>query len=147
VPPGSLVPRCAAKVVRQLSDKEPGRAAHWAEKYSSLAGPRDARIEASGVRMPVGASLIRGDESPAKHERRSAWLEEHRGIFVKVARSFARGENDVGELQQEMMSSLWLSLPALCGQGSLRRGSTGCALNTALTWRRGAQRRNAALSR
>jgi len=35
-----------------------------------------------------------------------AWLEEHRGIFVKVARSLAQGETEVGDLRQEMMFQL-----------------------------------------
>jgi RNA polymerase sigma-70 factor (ECF subfamily) len=79
---------------------------------------------------------------PAKHEATfQAWLEEHRGIFVKVARSFARGENDVGELQQEMMFQLWLSLPRYAGQAKPSTWIYRVCLNTALTWRRGAQRR------
>ena len=80
---------------------------------------------------------------PAKHEATfQAWLEEHRGIFVKVARSFARGENDVGELQQEMMFQLWLSLPRYAGQAKPSTWIYRVCLNTALTWRRGAQRRD-----
>jgi RNA polymerase sigma-70 factor (ECF subfamily) len=64
------------------------------------------------------------------------WLEEHRGIFVKVSRSFGHSEVEVGELQQEMLFQLWLSLPQYAGGA---KAST--CLNTALTWRRGAQRR------
>ena len=79
---------------------------------------------------------------PAKHEATfQAWLEEHRGIFVKVARSFARGENDVGELQQEMMFQLWLSLPRYAGQAKPSTWIYRVCLNTAMTWRRGEQRR------
>jgi RNA polymerase sigma-70 factor (ECF subfamily) len=80
---------------------------------------------------------------PANHEATfQAWLEEHRGIFVKVARSFARGENDVGELQQEMMFQLWLSLPRFAGQAKPSTWIYRVCLNTALTWRRGTQRRD-----
>jgi RNA polymerase sigma-70 factor (ECF subfamily) len=80
---------------------------------------------------------------PANHEATfQAWLEEHRGIFVKVARSFARGEADMGELQQEMMFQLWLSLPRFAGQAKPSTWIYRVCLNTALTWRRGAQRRD-----
>jgi len=79
---------------------------------------------------------------PANHEATfQAWLQEHRGIFVKVARSFARGETGVGELQQEMMFQLWLSLPRFAGQAKPSTWIYRVCLNTALTWRRGAQRR------
>jgi RNA polymerase sigma-70 factor (ECF subfamily) len=77
----------------------------------------------------------------ADHEATfQAWLEEHRGIFVKVARSFARGEADVAGLQQEMMFQLWLSLPRYAGQAKPSTWIYRVCLNTALTWRRGAQR-------
>ena len=78
---------------------------------------------------------------PANHEATfQAWLEEHRGIFVKVARSFGRGENEVADLQQEMMFQLWLSVPRYAGQAKPSTWIYRVCLNTALTWRRGAQR-------
>jgi RNA polymerase sigma-70 factor (ECF subfamily) len=79
---------------------------------------------------------------PANHEATfQTWIEEHRGIFVKVARSFVRGENDAAELQQEMMFQLWLSLPRYAGQSKPSTWIYRVCLNTALTWRRGAKRR------
>jgi RNA polymerase sigma-70 factor (ECF subfamily) len=59
-----------------------------------------------------------------------------------VTRSFARGESDVAELQQEMMFQLWLSLPRYAGQAKPSTWIYRVCLNTALTWRRGAQRRD-----
>jgi RNA polymerase sigma-70 factor (ECF subfamily) len=80
---------------------------------------------------------------PANHEATfQSWLEEHRGIFVKVARSFGRGETGVGELQQEMMFQLWLSLPRYAGQAKPSTWIYRVCLNTAMTWRRGEQRRD-----
>jgi RNA polymerase sigma-70 factor (ECF subfamily) len=70
-----------------------------------------------------------------------AWLEEHRGIFVKVTRSFAHSETEAGELQQEMLFQLWVSLPRYAGQAKPSTWIYRVCLNTALTWRRGAQRR------
>lgn len=71
----------------------------------------------------------------------AAWLEEHRGIFVKVARAYARGETEIAELQQEMLYQLWLSLRGFAGQAKPSTWVYRVCLNTALTWRRGTQRR------
>ena len=70
-----------------------------------------------------------------------SWLEEHRGIFVKVTRSFARSETEAAELQQEMLFQLWISLPRYAGQAKPSTWVYRVCLNTALTWRRGTQRR------
>ncbi len=70
-----------------------------------------------------------------------SWWEEHRGIFVKVTRSFAHSEIEAGELQQEMLFQLWVSLPRYAGQAKPSTWIYRICLNTALTWRRGAQRR------
>ena len=44
---------------------------------------------------------------PADHAALfKAWLEEHRGIIVKVARSFAPSPVDAADLQQEMLLQL-----------------------------------------
>jgi len=70
-----------------------------------------------------------------------AWLEAHRGIFVKVARAYARGETEIAELQQEMFYQLWLSLRGFAGQAKPSTWVYRVCLNTALTWRRGTVRR------
>ena len=69
------------------------------------------------------------------------WFHEHRGIFEKVARSFGRGETEVGELRQEMLYQLWLALPRFAGQSKPSTWVYRVCLNTALTWRRGTDRR------
>ncbi|MDI1249326.1 MAG: sigma-70 family RNA polymerase sigma factor [Lacunisphaera sp.] len=70
-----------------------------------------------------------------------AWLTEHRGIVVKVTRSFARSAADVADLQQEMLLQLWTSLPTYAGQAKPSTWIYRVCLNTALTWRRGTARR------
>jgi len=70
-----------------------------------------------------------------------AWYEVHRGIFEKVARSFARGEAEIGELRQEMLYQLWLGLPRFAGQAKPSTWVYRVCLNTALTSRRGTERR------
>jgi RNA polymerase sigma-70 factor, ECF subfamily len=80
-------------------------------------------------------------QSVANESLFQSWLEDHRGIFIKVARSFTRDAADVAELEQEMMFQLWVSLPRFAGQAKPSTWVYRVCLNTALTWRRGAQRR------
>jgi RNA polymerase sigma-70 factor (ECF subfamily) len=70
-----------------------------------------------------------------------AWLEEHRGILVKVARSYASSPADAADLQQELTLQVWASLGAFSGQAKPSTWIYRVCLNTALTWRRGATRR------
>jgi RNA polymerase sigma-70 factor (ECF subfamily) len=72
-----------------------------------------------------------------------AWLAEHRGIVVRVTRSFARSAADSADLQQELLLQLWLSLPSFAGQAKPSTWIYRVCLNTALTWRRGTARREA----
>lgn len=69
------------------------------------------------------------------------WIEEHRGIMVKVMRSFTSEPADAADLQQEMLLQLWLSLPNYAGQAKPSTWIYRVCLNTALTWRRGTMRR------
>lgn len=71
----------------------------------------------------------------------TAWLAEHRGIVVKVARSFAPAPADASDLQQEMLLQLWTSLSSFAGQAKPSTWIYRVCLNTALTWRRGTVRR------
>ena len=69
------------------------------------------------------------------------WLANHRGILVKVARSFAQSPVDVADLQQELLLQLWLVLPKFAAQAKPSTWIYRVCLNTALTWRRGTARR------
>ena len=69
------------------------------------------------------------------------WLATHRGIVVKVARSFAQSPVDAADLQQELLLQLWLSLPKFAGEAKPSTWTYRVCLNTALTWRRGKARR------
>jgi len=70
-----------------------------------------------------------------------AWLEAHRGIVVKVTRSFTRAPADAADLQQELLLQLWLSLSSYAGQAKPSTWIYRVCLNAALTWRRGTARR------
>lgn len=69
------------------------------------------------------------------------WLEAHRGIFVKVARSFAREPSDTADLQQEMLLQLWNALGSYAGEAKPSTWIYRVCLNTALTWQRSITRR------
>ncbi len=69
------------------------------------------------------------------------WLAAHRGIVVKVTRSFAATRADAADLQQDLLRQLWISLPSYAGQAKPSTWIYRVCLNTALTWRRGTNRR------
>lgn len=78
--------------------------------------------------------------------RFQSWLEEHRGIVVKVTRSFAATPADAADLQQELLLQLWLALPSFAGQAKASTWIYRVCLNTALTWQRGTRRRESRLA-
>jgi len=79
--------------------------------------------------------------APDHEARFQKWLTDHRGIIIKVTRSFAQTPSDVVDLEQEAILQLWLSLPAYREQAKPSTWIYRVSLNTALTWRRGATRR------
>lgn len=76
-----------------------------------------------------------------------SWLQEHRGIVVKVTRSFAPVSADAADLQQEILLQIWTSLASYAGQAKPSTWIYRVCLNTALTWRRGTARRESRLER
>jgi RNA polymerase sigma-70 factor (ECF subfamily) len=79
--------------------------------------------------------------TPTKESIFAEWMAEHRGVLVKVTRSFASSPPDAADLEQELMLQLWQSLPTYRGQAKPSTWIYRVCLNTALTWRRGALRR------
>jgi RNA polymerase sigma factor (sigma-70 family) len=69
------------------------------------------------------------------------WLRDHRGILVKVSRSFTREPADQSDLLQEMMFQLWQSLPRFRGGAKPSTWIYRVCLNTASRWRRTEGRR------
>jgi len=70
-----------------------------------------------------------------------SWIEQHRGIIVKVIRSFADAPADADDLRQEILLQLWLSLATYAAQAKPSTWVYRVCLNTSLTWRRGTRRR------
>lgn len=69
------------------------------------------------------------------HERIFAqWLSDHRGIVVKVARSFTSSHVDTEDLVQEILLRVWQSVPSYRGDAKASTWIYRIALNRALTW-------------
>jgi RNA polymerase sigma-70 factor (ECF subfamily) len=71
----------------------------------------------------------------------AAWLETHGGIVERIARAHSRDPNERDQLRQELLFQLWNSAPRFRGQSQAATWIYRVCLNTALTWRRGAHRR------
>jgi len=69
------------------------------------------------------------------------WLEEHGAIVRKLSLAYAPMAADTADLHQEMLVQLWRSLPRFQGQAKVSTWIYRVCLNTALTWRRGENRR------
>jgi RNA polymerase sigma-70 factor, ECF subfamily len=87
------------------------------------------------------------NSSPPLDSVFKSWLEEHRGILMKVVRSFAPTPNDGADLRQEILLQLWTSLSSYRGQAKPSTWIYRVSLNTALTWRRGTSRRDVRIER
>lgn len=79
------------------------------------------------------------------HEEREQtflqWQSEHRGILLKVARSFAVSRGDQEDLVQEILIQLWQSMDRFEGLSKPSTWIYRVALNTASGWQRGERRR------
>ena len=69
------------------------------------------------------------------------WQNEHRGILLKVACSFADSKGDQEDLVQDILIQLWISMDRYGGRAKPSTWIYRVALNTALGWRRSERRR------
>lgn len=80
--------------------------------------------------------------STNEHELRFRQLiADHTGLLVKVVRSFADGRADEDDLFQEILLQVWMSLPGFREEAKPTTWLYRVALNTALAWKRGEQKR------
>jgi len=80
------------------------------------------------------------------HERESlfkAWLDQHAGLVVKVARAYTLTAEDCQDLMQEIFLQVWRSLGQFEGRASASTWSYRVALNTAMSWQRNQRLRQA----
>jgi RNA polymerase sigma-70 factor (ECF subfamily) len=73
--------------------------------------------------------------------RFKAWVSEHAGAVLKVARAYAHTAEDCQDLVQEILLQIWRSLPRFEGRSSGITWFYRIALNTALSWQRDELRR------
>jgi RNA polymerase sigma-70 factor (ECF subfamily) len=80
--------------------------------------------------------------NPAREALFKAWLQEHRAILYKVTRSFARSATESADLAHELQLQVWNSIPGFSGNSKASTWIYRVCLNTALAWRRTADRRS-----
>lgn len=68
------------------------------------------------------------------------WLDEHKGIILKVVRAFSADPEDQDDLFQDIVVQLWLAVSSYRGQAKPATWIYRVAMNRALTWRRGEER-------
>lgn len=73
------------------------------------------------------------------------WIEEHKGVILKVVRANAADTADQDDLFQEIAFQMWLSIPAFQKRAKVSTWIYKVALNTALVWHR-TQRKHRHLS-
>ncbi len=76
-----------------------------------------------------------------QEEKFQDWLEKHKGILVKIVRSFSGTPEDFDDLFQEILLQLWRSIPAFNGRSSSSTWVYRVGLNRALVWKRGESKR------
>lgn len=67
----------------------------------------------------------------------SDWLTEHKGILIKIVRSYAFTPHDQDDLFQEMSLKLWQSIPDFRGESKASTWIYRVALFSATVWARG----------
>jgi RNA polymerase sigma-70 factor (ECF subfamily) len=72
--------------------------------------------------------------------RFTAWVREHAGAVLKVARAYTYTPEDCQDLVQEILLQVWRSLPRFEGRSSAVTWFYRVALNTALGWKRDERR-------
>ena len=70
------------------------------------------------------------------------WLGRHRGLLLKVARSFAAESNDRDDLLQEIVFQVWTSIPQYKDKVAESTWIYRVALYTAISWSRKESRRS-----
>lgn len=71
----------------------------------------------------------------------AAMISDHRGIVVRVARSFASSPEDQEDLVQDILLRTWAARESFRGESKPSTWLYRVALNQALTWQRGETKR------
>lgn len=65
-----------------------------------------------------------------------AWMQQHQGVVLKVARAFAEPEAEQDDLAQEIRLAIWKSVPHFGGKSKASTYMYRIALNRAISWQR-----------
>lgn len=68
----------------------------------------------------------------------AGWMVDHRGIIVKIVRSFTTDPTDADDLTQEITLALWRSIPSFRKESKPSTWIWRIALNRAISWQRAA---------
>ncbi len=69
-------------------------------------------------------------------------MTHHRGIVIKIVRSFAPDPTDADDLAQEIALALWRSVPSFRGESKPSTWIWRVALNRAVSWQRAGKDRH-----
>ena len=64
------------------------------------------------------------------------WIEEHKGVILKVVRANAADPDDQDDLFQEIAFQVWLSIPSFQERAKVSTWIYKVALNTTMVWHR-----------
>jgi RNA polymerase sigma-70 factor (ECF subfamily) len=65
------------------------------------------------------------------------WIEEHKGVILRVVRANAAAPEDQDDLFQEIAFQVWLSIPSFQERAKVSTWIYKIALNTTVVWHRG----------
>lgn len=71
------------------------------------------------------------------------WLTAHKGIVLKVTRSFTDSEADLDDLFQDILVQIWLGMSSYRQESKISTWIYRIALNKALTWEKSEKKRKA----
>jgi RNA polymerase sigma-70 factor (ECF subfamily) len=71
-----------------------------------------------------------------QEERFERWIDEHKGVILRVVRSNAANAEDQNDLFQEIAFQVWRSIPSFQEKAKVSTWIYRVALNTAMVWRR-----------
>jgi RNA polymerase sigma-70 factor (ECF subfamily) len=71
-----------------------------------------------------------------REDKLNDWLSRHKGLLIKVARSFAQSTHDQDDLLQEITFQLWKSIPGYKPDVAESTWLYRVALYTAINWSR-----------
>lgn len=79
---------------------------------------------------------VTGQKGTANRDVFAEWMTDHRGIIVKIVRSFTTDSADADDLSQEIAVAIWRSMSSFRGDSKPSTWIWRIALNRAISWQR-----------